>query len=250
MVERYMWLFSRLLKKRASSLILDTSIVLRLQISFVKALAHHVKRLSKDSLFVSAKTGWNRDASVKISILKKYISPLSLDVWSVWSAQMELEVRHRCDGGDYWLHSLPHIIVLPPVLWLPQLFPCLFHMHTLHTRHAVMCPSLSNHQPQLPTRTLCVCVCVGEGQSLFQCVLLRLSIASSLIISPSHRLGHQLLRVAIIWDWFSPSPSTPHTGARPRTHTHTHVRPQNRKMARQNANDKGLTASEAPQCCK
>lgn len=158
MVERYMWLFSRLLKKRASRLILDTSIVLRLQISFVKALAHHVKRLSKDSLFVSAKTGRNRDASVKISILKKYISPLSLDVWSVWSAQMELEVRHRCDGGDYWLHSFPHIIVLRPVLWLPQLFPRLFHMHTLHTRHTVMCPSLSNHQPQLPTRTLCACV--------------------------------------------------------------------------------------------
>lgn len=53
---------------------------------------------------------------------------------------------------------------------------------------------------------VCVCVCVFRhaADNVSECVLLTLSIVSSLIISPPPRHGHQLLRGAIIWNWFSP----------------------------------------------
>lgn len=48
---------------------------------------------------------------------------------------------------------------------------------------------------------MCLSAC-SDNVSL--CVLLILSIVSSLIISPPPRHSHQLLRGAIIWNWFSP----------------------------------------------
>lgn len=68
-----------------------------------------------------------------------------------------------------------------------------------HKRERWCLFSLSNHRQLLQTHILRnpVCVCVFR-------VLLTLSIVSSLIISPPPRHGHQLLRGAIIWNWFSP----------------------------------------------
>ena len=62
-----------------------------------------------------------------------------------------------------------------------------------------------------------VCVCRHAGDNVSVCVLLILSIVSSLIISPPPRHGHQLLRGAIIWNWFSRPPLR---------HTHTHAHTQ------------------------
>lgn len=47
-------------------------------------------------------------------------------------------------------------------------------------------------------------VCRHAGDNVSVCVLLILSIVSSLIISPLPRHGHQLLKGVIIWNWFSP----------------------------------------------
>lgn len=49
-----------------------------------------------------------------------------------------------------------------------------------------------------------MCVFRHAADNVSECVLLTLSIVSSLIISPPPRHGHQLLRGAIIWNWFSP----------------------------------------------
>lgn len=116
------------------------ALLLRLQINFVKA--HCAKRLTKDTLFVSAKTGRNRDASVKISILK-CISPFC----STCGACDPLKWNSRCGVAA----TVAGRAVSPMLLYcdLLQLPPFVPHAHDARwsLRHRVMCPSLSNHQP-------------------------------------------------------------------------------------------------------
>lgn len=126
-----------------------------------------------------------------------------------------------------------------------------FYTHR-HTHSAVSTPQhrkeqwcllpLSNHHRLLQTHTHrvislgCVCVCLlACSDNVSVCVLLTLSIVSSLIISPPPRHGHQLLRGAIIWNWFSPPHAEP--GSK-----YKMLLWQDRRMK---ANDKGLSASEA-----
>lgn len=71
---------------------------------------------------------------------------------------------------------------------------CLFPTRYYRCTHAV-------------TSLVCVGVCRHAGDNVLVCVLLILSIVSSLIISSPPRHGHQLLRGAIIWNWFSPPTS-------------------------------------------
>lgn len=105
-------------------------------------------------------------------------------------------------------------IIMWANLWfhLPIVF-CHTHseVSTSHHKRERWCLfSLSNHRQLLQTHTHteepCVCVCVFRhaADNVSECVLLTLSIVSSLIISPPPRHGHQLLRGAIIWNWFSP----------------------------------------------
>lgn len=167
--------------------------------------------------------------------------------------------NHRyCDGivitgYTFYLYS----IALWANLWFPPSLTCFFYFILSHTQiHSLNSLLLSTKRsidisfPSVITTSynrrthsyiFSVCVCRHAGDNVSVCVLLILSIVSSLIISPPPRHGHQLLRGAIIWNWFSPPP---------------HLEPGSEyKMllwqdSRMKANDKGLSASEALQFWK
>lgn len=161
--------------------------------------------------------------------------------------------NHRyCDGTG--IAGYIDSIVLGANLWFPSWLTCLFYLIVSNTQtHMPNSLLLSTKRssdvsfPSVITTSYCrrthsyiFSVCRHAGDNVSVCVLLILSIVSSLIISPPPRHGHQLLRGAIIWNWFSPPHTEPGS-------EYKMLLWQDRRMK---ANDKGLSASEALQFCK